>query len=226
MTDPARARADVVVLDRGQERDAADAMAAGHANYPSFRSLFPEDKQRRNVLRTFFAATVRDAIPFGSALAVPAGKRIDAVGVWLPPLAFPWTPARKLRAVPAFMRIMAAAPRAFPRFMRLGANVEAAHRDEPHWYLVVLSVRPEQQRRGLGTALLEPILDRADRDGVPCRAETSDPANVDYYRQFGFEVVDPAFAALPDGPPFIKFHRPPAPRHGGRLSGTEPPDER
>ncbi|HLM63568.1 MAG TPA: GNAT family N-acetyltransferase [Acidimicrobiales bacterium] len=105
---------------------------------------------------------------------------------------------------------MATAPMAFPTFMRYGANMEAAHRDEPHWYLVVLSVRPERQRQGLGSRLVEPILDRADCDGVACRLETPDPANVGYYRRFGFEVTDAAFAALPGGPPLTTMHRPPA----------------
>jgi GNAT superfamily N-acetyltransferase len=93
-----------------------------------------------------------------------------------------------------------------------GAKVEAAHNDEPHWYLVVLSVRPDSQRRGLGSRLVEPILERADRQGLPCRLETSDPANV-FYQRFGFEVTDPAFAAIPGGPHLTTMQRPsPTPR--------------
>jgi GNAT superfamily N-acetyltransferase len=200
-----------IVLRRGQERAGAAALAAGHADYPAFRHLFPDPRRRAKVLPTFFEATVRDAIPYGSVLAAADGERIDATAVWLPPGRFPWTAARKLRATPAFIRIMAAAPRAFPAFMRYGSTMEAAHRDEPHWYLVVLSVRPERQRQGLGSGLVEPILDRADRDGVPCRLETSDPANVAFYRRFGFEVADPAFAALPGGPLLTTMRRMPAP---------------
>jgi GNAT superfamily N-acetyltransferase len=200
-----------IVLRRGQERAGAAAIAAGHADYPAFSHLFPDPRRRAKVLPTFFEATVRDAIPYGSVLAAADGERVDATAVWLPPGRFPWTAARKLRATPAFIRIMAAAPRAFPAFMRYGSTMEAAHRDEPHWYLVVLSVRPERQRQGLGSVLVEPILDRADRDGVPCRLETSDPANVAFYRRFGFEVADPAFAALQGGPLLTTMRRMPAP---------------
>jgi predicted N-acetyltransferase YhbS len=53
--------------------------------------------------------------------------------------------------------------------------------------------------RRLGSRLVEPILERPDRDGLPCRLETSDPANVPFYRRFGFEVEDPAFEAIPGG---------------------------
>jgi GNAT superfamily N-acetyltransferase len=157
-------------------------------------------------------ASARGAFPFGSVLAVTGGDRVEATAVWLPPGRFPWTPSRKLRATPAFARIMITAPRSFPTFMGYGANVEAAHNDEPHWYLVVLSVRPDSQRRGLGSRLVEPILERADRQGLPCRLETSDPANV-FYQRFGFEVTDPAFAAIPGGPHLTTMQRPsPTPR--------------
>ncbi|MGH8513129.1 MAG: GNAT family N-acetyltransferase [Gammaproteobacteria bacterium] len=209
MTNP-EAQDVVRTLRRGQERAAADAIAAGHANYPSFRQFFPNDELRAKILPTFFHATVRDAVPFGSVLSAWTGDRVDAVAVWLPPGRFPWTPMRKLRATPAFLRIMAAAPRAFKPFVRFGARVEAAHRDAPHWYLVVMSVRPERQRQGLGKALVKPILERADRDGVDCRLETADPTNIPFYQGLGFNVVDAAFVPIPRGPSLTTFHRSPA----------------
>ena len=200
----------VQTLRHGQESAAAEAIAAGHANYPSFRHFFPNDELRAKILPTFFRATVRDAVPFGSVLSAWTGDRVDAVAVWLPPGRFPWSPMRKLRATPAFLRIMAAAPRASKPFVRFGAGVEAAHRDAPHWYLVVMSVRPERQRQGLGKALVKPILERADRDRVDCRLETADPNNIPFYQRLGFNVVDAAFAPIPGGPSLTTFNRSPA----------------
>ncbi len=197
----------VVTLGRGQHRAAADAMAAGHAQYPSFRRVFPDERRRARALRAFFAATVRDAIPFGSALAVTDGSLVQAAAVWLPPGAFPWSLRRKLAATPALGRVAVADPRAFPTFLRYGENVERAHPDEPHWYLEALSVRPEWQRRGLGTRLVQPILERADAEGRPCYLETSDPANIAFYRRFGFDVLDPALVVVPDGPPLTAMWR-------------------
>jgi ribosomal protein S18 acetylase RimI-like enzyme len=215
MSDPTDDMA-VVVVRRGQQRAAAAPIAAGHADYPSFRFVFPDPRRRAKLLPVFFEATVRDAIPYGAVLAATHGDRVDATAVWLPPGGFPWTLRRKLRAAPSLARVMVAAPRSFPMFMRYGANIEATHRDEQHWYLVVLSVRPECQRRGLGSALVEPILDRADRDALPCQLETSDPANVAFYQRFGFEVIDPAFPAIPGGPTLTTMRRP----QGAHL--TEP----
>jgi ribosomal protein S18 acetylase RimI-like enzyme len=199
----------VSVARRGCHREAADAIVAGHAEYPSFRHLFPVPARRTKALRAFFEATVRDAIGFGAVLTVRDGSRALATAVWLPPAAFPWTPRRKLRAVGAFARVLLADPGAFPAFARYGSIVERDHRHDASWYLVVLSVRPEAQRRGLGTRLINPILERADRAGVDCRLETADPANVAYYQRFGFSVIRPPLEVLRGGPPLIRMHRQP-----------------
>jgi hypothetical protein len=52
------------------------------------------------------------------------------------------------------------------------------------------------------------VIQRADREGVACRLETAEPANVGYYRRFGFTQIDPPLRVLRDGPPLIRMHRP------------------
>jgi len=60
---------------------------------------------------------------------------------------------------------------------------------------------------GVG-ALLTPVLADADTGGIACY-HTSDPANVDYYRQHGFQVTQPATEAFTAGPRYIAMSRPP-----------------
>ena len=49
--------------------------------------------------------------------------------------------------------------------------------------------------RGLGLALLQPVIDRADSAGLPCYLETAQPDNVAFYEHLGFtrlvEAVEP-----------------------------------
>ena len=196
------------VLPSGLEWAAAGALAASHADYPSFRRVFPSPARRARALRPFFAATVRDAMRFGVVRAASTGSKVLAVAVWLPPGAFPWTATRKLRAMPYLLRVLAADPRHFPKFTRYGANVERAHPTDRHWYLVVAGVRPEAQRQGLGSRLMRDELNVADANGIPAYLETADPANVAYYRRFGFMVVDEALELVPGGPTHIAMRRP------------------
>lgn len=200
--------AEVIILESGQENFAAAALVESHCDYPAFCDVFPDRHRRRRALQPFFRATVRDAVPFGAVYAAADGSRCLAVAVWLPPGAFPWSARRKARATPDFMRVLAADPRAFRRFTRYGANAERAHPGVPHWYLEVLGVRPEFQRQGIGRRLIEPILDRADTDEVPCVLETADRANVAYYERFGFSVVDDDLPLVPNGPTHVAMQRP------------------
>jgi hypothetical protein len=95
----------VSVVNPREHREAADAIAAGHADYPSFRHLFPDPRRCARALRSFFGATGRDAVPFGSLLTARVGDRAQATAVWLRPGAFPWTWWRKVRAAPAFASV-------------------------------------------------------------------------------------------------------------------------
>ena len=46
------------------------------------------------------------------------------------------------------------------------------HPPEPHYYLEFLGTRRGQQSRGGGTAVLQPMLDRCDAEGVPAYLES------------------------------------------------------
>jgi ribosomal protein S18 acetylase RimI-like enzyme len=69
--------------------------------------------------------------------------------------------------------------------------VENLHKkDAPkrHRYLMVLGVEPKRQGQGVGGALLQPGLELADRERVPCYLETAKEINVRFYEKHGFEV--------------------------------------
>jgi GNAT superfamily N-acetyltransferase len=72
--------------------------------------------------------------------------------------------------------------------------------------LAAIGVRPEQQGKGLGTALLEPGLDHTDRLGLPAYLESSNIRNVPLYERHGFEVTEEV--ELPSGPPIWLMWRP------------------
>lgn len=182
-------------------------MSESHQNYPAFTYVFPDDGRRARALRPFFAAAVRDAIRCGEVFGAQDADTVVGTAVWLPPDSFPWTTMRKLRIACPMLRVWAAYPRRFPTFVRLGVAVEQLHPYGPHWSLEALGVRPEYQRSGLGTRLIEPVLERIDAEGLDCYLETSDPANVEYYRRFGFQV-EKHLHLIPDGPPHVAMRRP------------------
>jgi len=89
----------------------------------------------------------------------------------------------------------------------LGAVMMANHPHEEHWYLNVVSTVPERQGQGLGTAVLQPILDRCDADGTRAYLESTNPRNLTLYRRNGFVAAGEIL--LEGGPSLTQMWRDP-----------------
>ena len=94
-----------------------------------------------------------------------------------------------------------------PLFLAGGMRVERRHPTEPHYYLAILGVDPSAQGEGLGSAVLRPMLDRCDTEGVPAYLESSKASNVPFYERHGFRVTGEV--ELPFGPPLWLMWRDP-----------------
>jgi GNAT superfamily N-acetyltransferase len=207
--DDSGAPVEVVPLDQARLGEVGAVFAASHSQYPTFAHVFPDPGRRAAALRAFFTATVRDALAAGKVDAAVAGGRLLGVAVWLPPGAFPWSAGRQLRAAPAMLRVLVAAPRGFPAFLRLGANAARLHPRDPHWNLETMGIIPDAQGGGVGTRLLAPGLARADQDGLACYLTTARRENLRFYGRFGFKVEHDALPLAPGGPTSWGMRRPP-----------------
>ena len=76
------------------------------------------------------------------------------------------------------------------RSTRAVREIERRHPVVPHYYLSVLGTDPDQQGGGIGSALLAPVLDRCDADGVAAYLESSKESNVAFYARHGFTVTE------------------------------------
>ena len=215
--DAATARA--IVLAPGQAEAAGAVLARSHADYPSFRHLFPSSRRRARALAAMFTGVARDAARLGSAYGAVGGDgELSGVAIWLAPGRFPWSGWRQLRGSGWMLSVLRADPGSFRAFMRAGANGARLHPPDRHWYLETMGVDPAVQRQGVGGRLLEPVLRIADRDRVDCYLETAEPRNVDYYARHGFVVENPNLQVVPDGPAHIAMRRRTPPRPDSRES--------
>ena len=108
---------------------------------------------------------------------------------------------QQLGLLPAFARVMGW--RGIPRFVKLMDFAQKLHEQlvpEPHFYLFVLGVHPQQQSRGVGTRLLRPILERCDAENRRAYLETACAENLPFYARHGFHVAhvieEPSFPKL------------------------------
>jgi GNAT superfamily N-acetyltransferase len=172
-----------------------DALAGAFHDDPVFSWLVPNSIRRSEALRHFFQIEARSvALGHRCSVAVlpprlASGDPIRCLGTALVLPPGQWrTPFGVLaRHSYAFGRIFGArSPRAFG----LLTAMEHHHPRERHYYLPYIGVVPSAQGRGLGTAMLEPILARCDRELLPAYLEASSPDNARLYRRLGFVTTD------------------------------------
>lgn len=112
---------------------------------------------------------------------------------------------RQLAAMPALLR---ATRLNATRVLRGVASLEANHPDEPHYYLPAIGVDPDWRGRGIGAALMQPVLERCDRERTPAYLEATAPRNRALYERHGF-VVTEEFKLAKVGPPVWRMWRGP-----------------
>ena len=59
----------------------------------------------------------------------------------------------------------------------------------PHYYLAAVGVVPERQGQGVGSALMQPMLARADEQKLKCWLDTHKEENVMLYERNGFQIA-------------------------------------
>jgi GNAT superfamily N-acetyltransferase len=187
-----------------EQSELAAALAAAFNDDPVFGWLIPDERTRERRLRRFFALELRhmgfargtvwtcDGFA-GAAMCMPPGA-------WRLPLHVAFAHA------PAFGRAFG---RRLPIATALQLTMEHHHERQPHWYIVAVGARPEQQGRGLGTALLSPTLALCDEAGLPAYLEASSERSAALYERLGFVHVREL--RLAGSPPLWLMLRAPGP---------------
>ncbi len=172
---------------------------------PMFNFFTPDLLVQHKNLVGFFAAVIHDCVKHGEVWVAKLGPTIAGVAGWLPPGVFPATGgARALRQGLHIAPTLVPSPRRQTAYKMLN-EMTARHPHDEHWYLAILGTDPLYQRRGVGKALLEPKLARADEAGMATYLKTQTESNLAYYQRFGFEVVDEF--TVDDSPPLWQMQR-------------------
>jgi GNAT superfamily N-acetyltransferase len=166
-------------------------VVAAFAEDPAWGFLFGKEYQR---LAPDFAGALFDVRVASDDVWVT--DDLAAVAMWDSP---DRSDAASLHAESVWKRYRTnASEEAFARVTIYNAAVALASSADPHWYLGVLATQPQRRREGLASAVLEPILEQADRLGLYCCLETSTAENRRFYERRGFTQATDVI--LPGGP--------------------------
>lgn len=172
-------------------------MAAAFHNDPVIQLLLPDEARRPTQLAWLMNAfvaygarygdvMVAGETPLGSAICLPSHSAAPSPGRLLrcgwarAPFELGWSACRRLHAVSQEVERL--------RLRQMPGQ---------HRYLLHLSVTPDSQGQGIGSALLQVIIDRTAPQQVPCYLETFNAANLGFYMRHGFRLL--SAARLPDG---------------------------
>ncbi len=135
-------------------------------------------------VKPFFTTFQKIQLSHGHVYTTP---NFEAAAIWAPPdhWKIPFTTV--LKNTPTFVKLYG-----FRLIANLGvlSTMEKAHGEVefPHYYLEIIGTDPAKQGKGFGAALMQPMVDRSDTEGVGMYLESSKESNVAFYGRFGFEV--------------------------------------
>jgi GNAT superfamily N-acetyltransferase len=178
---------------------AAAVLARAFFDDPLFAWVEPDESRRALILPWLMRIGAQYGSRFGEVHTT--AENLTGAAVWLPPGASIVDPERLEQAgfVDPKAVLGDAALQRFGVFMEHAEELHLRDMAAPHWYLMILGVDPPFQGRGLGGAIMQPVLKRADSDNLPCYLETAKERNLAFYGKHGFEVVHDG--TMPDGGP-------------------------
>ncbi|MGR8008344.1 GNAT family N-acetyltransferase [Streptomyces hypolithicus] len=154
--------------------------------------VFPDRAHRGRMHGTFLGVFLDMALSEGRVDVTEDGS---ATALWLQVPAGPPPPDDDTP-----VRLREAAGRDNERAEQISRMTGEVHpHDRAHEYLMLIAVSPDRQGEGLGAALIAPVLERCDRDGVPAYLEASSARSGKLYERLGFAFTGRT-VDLPDGP--------------------------
>lgn len=147
--------------------------------------LFPGERRRQRRLERYFRFQLRTA--FLDKGVCYTTDDLAAAALFMPPRG-PERPT--LHDVASQLPAVFVLRSSLPRAMRLVQLLDAHHPKRPHYYLATIGTVPEAQSRGLGAAVMAPVLARCDQSSMPAYLEASTERGVTFYERHGFEVKE------------------------------------
>ena len=179
-------------------------LADAFADDPVSRFVVPGGRRYYDRLRRLHRMEAARHVRLGSTWVVGEPAPVGAA-LWAAPGKWRQTTGDVIRSALPAIGIFG---RSLPRSLRVFRAIESVHPTEPHWYLAILGTLTAAQGRGVGSAVLQPVLERCDAEGVPAYLESSKAANVPFYERHGFRVT--GSIEIPDGPALDTMWREPS----------------
>ncbi|MEM7555478.1 MAG: GNAT family N-acetyltransferase [Cyanobacteria bacterium P01_A01_bin.84] len=180
---------EIIRLEETQIKQATETLVDAFGKDPIFEYILPQaNSKKHGISRNLWEATLRYSQPLNHIYTTP---EIKGIAAWIPPGKYPLNFLQILQAgfykVPFLLGFIG-----LKKFLPLFILFDKYHDQDmhqQHWYLFALGVSETSQGEGIGSLLIQPILKKADEEGLPCYLETSTEKAVHFYQKNGFKIL-------------------------------------
>ncbi|MFF2364074.1 GNAT family N-acetyltransferase [Streptomyces sp. NPDC058122] len=152
---------------------------------PLWGPAFPDASRRAVQAAAMWRLYVTSALRYPWTRVTPG---VEAAAVWIPPGGTELTHQEESGLEDLLTQ--AAGADVAKAIVTISDQLEAAHPEEPCFYLTLLGVHDDHRGKGLGMGLLAESLARIDDLGAHAYLESSNPSNITRYESVGFSARD------------------------------------
>ncbi|MFN3236880.1 MAG: GNAT family N-acetyltransferase [Pseudomonadales bacterium] len=173
----------MLAVSTSDQASLARVLALAFESDPLLRWVIPNDQDYGRFAERFFRLQLKNSIQLGSSFT---NQDRTGVALWFGPDDRHSFLTRALDSLRTVWLLQSNLGRAY----RVDEIMTRYRPRRDYLHLTHLATAPEAQGSGVARQLLEPTLRRARLQGTPVYLECSNKANLGFYRQFGFRLID------------------------------------
>ncbi|MDR0759798.1 MAG: GNAT family N-acetyltransferase [Treponema sp.] len=167
--------------------EAVTLLVSAFQDRPFYQYIAPDQVERREFLTLNFRNRLEHSLGAGDIELAFQDRRLTGIAVWSPPLNAP--PPEDHSLEEAFSVFSPGLQERFFGFFRILMAARDQTIRQPYWSLAPIAVLPEEQGKGIASALIRKKLREIDASRIACFLGTQDAVNLDIYARYGFQKV-------------------------------------
>jgi ribosomal protein S18 acetylase RimI-like enzyme len=179
----------LISVERSHRLEVASSLAKAFQSDPLYSYVIPDERKREKALLWLMQKVVDYSVLYGKGLTT----HLKEGGIfWLPPGQTKLTLLRIFRTglYAIVFKFGIISYRKFDDNMSYTDEIHERFATDPHWYLWAIGVNPSFQGKGIGSKLMQPVLNVANHNHLSCYLETHNEHNIRFYENHGFKVVN------------------------------------
>jgi GNAT superfamily N-acetyltransferase len=197
----------MIKLKKKDINKAAFSLANAFKNEAHILYYFPQDRYNFKHILEFFKFRVKNGILFGEVYAT--SKNFEGIAIWIYDKKNELNITRILRSG-GLKLLFKSGKKAISKMNLVASITKELYKKNaviPYMTLTAIGVKPEHQQKGYSKLLINNMLHKLDKKGIPCYLETTTKKNIKIYEKYGFQTIDKIVIPNTSIPIYLMFRK-------------------